>query len=140
MLSYHKELNEIIEAVNSLIARSLEGRDDLNSTIYPMLSTGHPGEYGAIPFAASTFLDVEPHELAYCTTTEPVRTSTNLHSQSASNLLGNTISAGAVLCDQSFSLGGVQQEDVIQEAVLIPETNNPDRYHREVSDFPNIPY
>ena len=139
VLSYHKELNEIIESVNALIARSLEGRDDLNSTIYPMLSTGHPGEYGAIPFAASTFLDSEIHELAYCTTTENNRTSSNPHSQSGSNVLDN-MSAGVVICDQSFPLGGAQQGDIIQEAVLIPEPNNPDRYHREATDFPNIPY
>ena len=57
VLSHHVELDFLMDAVNGLIARSMESRDDLNSIVFPMLSTGRADEHAAIPFAASCMVE-----------------------------------------------------------------------------------
>jgi hypothetical protein len=56
VLSHNNELDCLMEAVNTLIVRSLEGRHDLNTDVCAMLSTGRADERFDIPFAPCSVL------------------------------------------------------------------------------------
>lgn len=138
VLSHMKELNEILEAVNGLIERSLESRNDLNSAIYPLLSTGLADEYAAIPFAASCLLPMEPSELADCTT------SLSRHGSSSYQLsafiresLVRVLPYGSTTNGSGTASQTDSNVDPIQEAIIIPEINVSYRYHRS-NDMPHL--
>jgi hypothetical protein len=138
VLSHMKELNEILEAVNCLIERSLESRQDLNSAIYPLLSTGLADEYAAIPFAASCLLPSESSELADCTTS---LTRHSISSYQLSAFLRESMvrvlpNSPTVPCCGNASQAD-SATDPIQEAIVIPEINVSYRYHRS-NDMPHL--
>ena len=134
-LSHHLELETILNAVNGLIARSLERRDDLNCTVYPLLRTGCVEEFIAIPLAFSELLESQSSEFADCTTANVTRNET-LSSQSSveTESIANTSRNGAMgISNPPILLGEERHDaDAIQEAVLIPDTDIAPRYRREV--------
>lgn len=128
VLSHHVELDSLMDAVNALIARSLESREDLNSVIYPMLSTGRADEITAIPFAASCMAEGREDSLSFadCTVNaDQVEAGTARH---AENTTLRTTPPPSCVAGQE-----------VQEALLIPDLiQRPPPY--ATYDFPNVPY
>ena len=145
VLSHHVELDIIIAAVNTLISRSMENRIDLNSVIYPILSTGRADEHAAIPFAASCMAEVR--SLADCTVNAESTRGNNgedrEHTLLSESLPPNITytpadSIGPILFPSSIPALSSELDVEVQEALLIPDTIYRQPYAR--NDFPNIPY
>ena len=149
VLSHHVELDIIIAAVNALISRSMENRIDLNSVIYPILSTGRADEHAAIPFAASCMAETRnlAETFADCTVNaEAIRgknTEDVEHSLISESLPPNITftpadSIGPILFPSTIPALSSELDVEVQEALLIPDTIYRQPYAR--NDFPNIPY
>lgn len=137
-LSHHLELEAILNAVNGLIARSLERREDLNCSIYPLLRTGCAEEFIAIPLAYSELL--EASEYADCTTVirnEAMTSQSSIETEYIANTTG--IELRGILGPPSLSGEERPEAEAIQEAILIPDADITLRYRREVPDLPYIP-
>lgn len=142
-LSHHLELEAILNAVNGLIARSLERRDDLNCSIYPLLRTGCAEEFIAIPHAFSELLEAQSSEFADCTTANVIRNET-LTSQSSSETesIANTSGNETIRISNHPILSGEEGPDAeaIQEAILIPDADIMFSYRREVPNSLYVPF